>query len=110
MSLTETRYEHIVIDADGVPWIEDANMKVVELVLDQETSGDTPEQLQEQHPYLTFGQIYSALAYYWDHKSELDADIERRLQQVEHLRRESHPSPLVRRLKREGRISGTGGG
>lgn len=48
MALTATRYEQIVIDADGVPWIEDANMKVVELVLDQETSGDTPEQLREQ--------------------------------------------------------------
>lgn len=108
MALTETRYEHIVIDSDGVPWIEDVNMKVVELVLDQETSRDTPEQLQEQHSYLTFGQIYSALAYYWDHKRELDANIERRLQQVEHLRRESPPSLLVGRLKREGRISGKG--
>ena len=83
-------------------------MKVVELVLAQETVGDTAEELQEQHPYLTFGQIYSALAYYWDHKRELDADIERRLQQVEHLQRESPPSPFVERLKREGRISGTG--
>ncbi len=110
MALTETRYEHIVVDADGVPWIENANMKVIELVLDQEMSGDTPEDLQEQHPHLTFGQIYSALAYYWDHKSELDADIDRRLQKVEHLRRESPPSPLVERLKREGRISGKGRG
>lgn len=108
MALTETRYEHIVIDAEGIPWIEDANMKVVELVLDQEASGDTPAQLQEQHPYLTFGQIYSALAYYWDHKSELDADIERRLRQVDHLQRASSPSPFVERLKREGRISGQG--
>ena len=23
-------------------------------------------------PHLTLGQIYSALAYYWDHKEELD--------------------------------------
>lgn len=110
MALTDTRYEHIVIDTDGVAWIEDANMKVVELVLDQETSGDTPEQLQEQHPYLTFGQIYSALAYYWDHKRELDTDIERRLRRVEELQRESPLSPLVERLQREGRISRTGRG
>jgi len=48
MALAETCYEPIVVDADGVPWIEDANMKVIELVLDQETSGDTPEEWQEQ--------------------------------------------------------------
>ena len=49
MTLTEPRYQHIVVDADGVPWIEDANMKVVELLLEQETSGDTPEQLQARY-------------------------------------------------------------
>jgi hypothetical protein len=27
----------------------------------------------EQHPQLTLGQVFSALAYYWDHRSEMDA-------------------------------------
>jgi len=71
------------------------------MALDQQAYGGTPDQLQEQHPYLTFGQIYSAFAYYWDHKAELDADIDRRLQRIEQLRRESQPSPLVERLKQE---------
>lgn len=101
MALAETAYEHIAVDDKGVPWIEDANMKVIELVLDQQAYGGTPDQLQEQHPYLTFGQIDSALAYYWDHKAELDTDIERRLQRVEQLQRESQPSSLVERLRRE---------
>jgi uncharacterized protein (DUF433 family) len=26
-------------------------------------------------PYLNFGQVFSALSYYFDHKSEIDADI-----------------------------------
>jgi uncharacterized protein (DUF433 family) len=106
MTHIETRYEHIVVDEAGVPWIEDANLKVIELVLDQQAYGGTPEQLQEQHPSLTLGQIHSALAYYWDHRAELDADIERRLQQVEQLQQNSPPSPFVERLKREGWLSG----
>ncbi len=110
MTLTETRYEHIVVDDDGVPWIEGANMKVIELALSHEAFGGAPEHLQEQHPYLTFGQIYSALAYYWDHKSELDADIERRLRNVEQIRRDSPPSPFVERWRQEARNSGTGSG
>ena len=40
---------------------------------------------QVQHPYLTLGQIYSALAYYWDHREELDQDIERRLEFVDDM-------------------------
>ena len=48
------------------------------------------------------GQIHSALAYYWDHKEELDLDIERRLELVEQIRRDVGPSQLVERLKAKG--------
>jgi hypothetical protein len=33
--------------------------------------------------------IYSALAYYWDNKEEIDADIERREQYAEQLEQEA---------------------
>jgi len=53
---------------------------------------------------LTLGQIYSALAYYWDHQKELDLDIEKRLANVEQTR-EKMPSPkLIQRLKSKGLI------
>jgi len=39
------------------------------------------------------------LAYYWDRKEELDADMERRFQYVEKLRREAGESPLVKKLR-----------
>ncbi len=50
----------------------------VELVMAQMAYGWGPEELHFQHPYLTMSQIHSAFAYYWEHKEELDADIERR--------------------------------
>jgi hypothetical protein len=37
---------------------------------------------------LTLGQIDSALAYYWDHREELDRGIQRRLERVGELRGE----------------------
>jgi hypothetical protein len=61
-------------------------MKVVELVVEQQAYGWSPEELHLQHPYLTLGQIHSALAYYWDHLAELDRDVQRRLERVEKLR------------------------
>jgi uncharacterized protein (DUF433 family) len=75
--MIETRYQHIVLNEANVPIIEGTTMKVVELVLDSRAYGWSPEELHFQHPYLTLGQIYSALAYYWDHQEELDQDIER---------------------------------
>jgi uncharacterized protein (DUF433 family) len=104
MSLVETRYEHITLDQAGVPVIAGTNMKVVELVLEKNAYGWSPEELYFQHPYLTLGQIYSALAYYWDHRDELDKDIERRLEFVNGIQRLMKPTPLVARLKAKGLI------
>ena len=98
--MTETRYEHIVLNDDRVPMIAGTTMKVVELVLDHLAYGWSPEELRFQHPYLTMGQVYSAMAYYWDHKAELDDDIERGLQAVNELRQTIRPSPLIEELKR----------
>jgi uncharacterized protein (DUF433 family) len=100
--LMDTRYEHITLNENNVPTIAGTTMKVVELVVDQQAYGWSPEELRFQHPYLTLGQIYSALAYYWDHRAELDRDIQRRLERVDGLRSENQPSELVERLKAQG--------
>ena len=44
--------------------IAGTTMKVVELVVEKNAYGWIPEELHFQHPYLSLGQIYSALAYY----------------------------------------------
>jgi len=82
----ETRYEHITLNENHVPSIVGTTTKVAELVVEQQAYGWSPEELHFQHPYLTLGQIHSALAYYWDHREDLDRDIQRRLERVEELR------------------------
>lgn len=103
MSSVKTQYEHIVLE-DNVPIIAGTTMKVIELVVEKMAYGWSPEELHFQHPYLSLGQICSALAYYWDHTSELEQDLERRLQFVEQLRQASRPSPLIAKLKSKGLI------
>jgi len=98
---TMTTYEHVQLDSKGVPVIVGTTMKVVELVMAQMAYGWSPEELHFQHPYLTLGQIHSALAYYWDHKEELDADIERRRQYAEDERRNAGLSPLAGKLHKQ---------
>jgi len=104
MSVVETQYEHVILNGDNVPVIAGTNMKVVELVLGRMAYGWSPQEVHFQHPYLTLGQIYSALTYYWDHQEELDRDIERRLQFVDQVRQAMGPSPLVARLRAKGLI------
>ncbi len=97
--LSETRYDHILLNEDRVPMIAGTTTKVIELVLDHLAYGWSPEELHFQHPHLTMGHIHSALAYYWDHKAELDQDIERRLQSVDRVQQTTKPTPLAERLK-----------
>lgn len=98
----ETRYDHIVLNEVGVPTIAGTDVKVLELVLERTAYGWSPEELHYQHPFLSLGQIYSALAYYYDHQQEIDDDIERRFQRVDQIQREKGPSPLAARLKAKG--------
>lgn len=101
MSTVETKYEHITIDERGVTLISGTNMKVVELVAEKIAYGWSPEELRLQHPYLTLGQIHSALAYYYDNEEKLNKDIEKRLQSVMQYR-PTGKSPLKERLKASG--------
>ncbi|MSP39851.1 MAG: DUF433 domain-containing protein [Deltaproteobacteria bacterium] len=97
--LSETGYEHIILTDAQIPMIAGTNMKVVELVLNHLAHGWSPEELHFQHPTLSMGQIHSALAYYWDHKTELDPDIERRRSMVDDIQQTLPESPLAERLK-----------
>ena len=98
----ETRYEHIVLSQDQVACIAGTNTKVVELIVEIRAYGWSPEELHFQHPYLSLGQIHSALAYYWDHQDAIDRDLERRLQHVDHMQQTAAPTRLEERLKAKG--------
>lgn len=99
MPIVETGYEHIILDEKKVPIIAGTRMKVIELILDKIAYGWSPEELQYQHPHLTLGQIYSALAYYSDHQEKFDQEIKTQLKQLDQMKKEAKPSPLIVRLK-----------
>ncbi len=95
----QTKYKHIDINQKGQPIIAGTKLKVLELVLDHKAYGWSPEELKFQHPYLTLGQIYSALAYYWDHWEEMDETISQQLQRIDKLTQQARPTPLDERLQ-----------
>lgn len=40
-----------------------------------EREGKSPDEIVAEHPQLTLADVYAALAYYYDHRDEIDADI-----------------------------------
>jgi uncharacterized protein (DUF433 family) len=94
-----------VLDDRGRGWIDETNVKVIEVVLDRFALGLSPEEIYEAYPGLfTMAQIHAALSYYYDHKAEYDAEIERQTQEFERLRAASLDSPGRQKLRALGKI------
>jgi uncharacterized protein (DUF433 family) len=77
-------------------------MKVAQLAAEVMAYGWSPEELHFQHPHLSMGEIHAALAYYWDHRDDVEHQIEADMNYEEQLRDSSAPSCLVTRLKAKG--------
>ena len=104
MATVQTPYPHIVLNDAQQPSIAGTTMKVVELITAQLAYGWSPEELAFQFPHLTLGQIHSALAYYWDHRDEIEQRIAEDERMWEEGRREQ--SLLQERIAaRESRAS-----
>ena len=90
---------HIVRDKNGVAWVDDTHVKVIEIVLDHLAYGWSAEAIHEQFPHLTLAQIHSALGFFYDHEEELEGEILARDREVNAWRSELGESPLQRRLR-----------
>jgi len=97
--MTTAAMTHIELDEKGIAWIAGANVKVIEIVEDKLAHGFSPEEMALQYPHLSAAQIYAALSYYYDHKTEFDSQIERDRQEVEALRAAAGESPGRKKLR-----------
>jgi uncharacterized protein (DUF433 family) len=82
---------HIRLDDQGRPWVDDTNVKVIEVVLDHLAYGWNAETIQENHPHLSLAQVYAALAWYYDHQIEMDAELGRQDERIRALRATAMP-------------------
>lgn len=104
MTTTTAPITHIVLDEKGVARIAGSRSRVIDIVLDVQGRGMKPEEIPEAYPHLSLSQVYAALSYYHDHKAELDATINRQLEEVEELRKQAGESPVARRLREMGKL------
>jgi uncharacterized protein (DUF433 family) len=99
-----TEISHIRRDAQERAWIDDSNVKVIEVVLDYLASGSTPEEIHVQYPHLSLAQIHAALAFYYDNREEFDAEISRGLEKADAAWAANQNSPLRQRLRALGKL------
>jgi uncharacterized protein (DUF433 family) len=93
--------EHIVSTPDtcgGKPRIAGSRIQVKHVALMHQRQGMSPEQIVSEFPHLTLAGVYAALAYYHDHREEINAEIAADRAWYEE-QRENRPSRLQDALK-----------
>ena|SRR2546428_11304823 len=89
----------IELDESGVAWISGAKVKVIEVATDKLAHGSSPEEMHFQYPHLSLAQIHAALAYYYEHQDEFDAEIVRQANWAAEMAERAKDSPLQKRLR-----------
>src|SRR2546426_662939 len=103
--MTVATQTHIRLDERGVAWIDDTNIKVMEVAMEKLAHGESAEEIFEQHAgYLSLAQIHAALSWYYDHKAEMDTEMQRQDEEFDRLRAASLDSPGRQKLRAMGKI------
>ena len=55
--------------------IDGHRIRVQDVAIEYEWQGLSPEEICHEHPGLTLAQVHAALAYYYDHRDEVLAEI-----------------------------------
>ncbi len=94
-----TNSQHIEVTpgiCGGKPRISGHRIKVQHIAIWHERLGMTVDEIVAEYPELTHAEVYAALAYYWDHRDQVDADIRADEEFVAALEKASPPSLLER--------------
>ncbi len=86
---------HVAVDERGTAFISGTSIRVTNIVIDTYTWHLSPTQILDNYPCLSLAEVHSALAYYHDHKAEIDRDLEGADQEYRQDRL-SAPNPLSR--------------
>ena len=74
-------------------------IRVAQIAMDHLAYGWSVEEMCRQHPHLTPAEAHAAMAYYWDHKQEIDDEIRREWTAADQEASKTVPPPVVLRLR-----------
>jgi uncharacterized protein (DUF433 family) len=93
--------EYITIDpavCGGKPCIAGSRVRVQDIFVLHELQGQSVDEIVEGYPQLSPAKVYAALAYYWDHKEEIDQQMLATQELVDRLKLAQGTSALQRKL------------
>lgn len=84
----------------GRPRIDGHRITVEDVAIWHERMGMSPDEIVTAYPTLDLSKVYAALAYYWENRERIDADIVEGERYVAEMRAKLGPGPLEEGLKR----------
>jgi hypothetical protein len=84
--MSGTGYPHIMRDERGTLLIEDTMLNGLSLIAEHVYWDMDAGALAEGHPPLTLGQAHSLLAYYYDHRAQIDVEMAEHQRDADTLR------------------------
>ena len=102
---TVSAYPHIVKEL-GVPARLESHprTRVSMIAMDYIARGLTPEEIVAHYPYLTVAEVHGAMTYYHDHRTEVDAEIQAELRELNETPNRNSESPIWQKLRTKGLI------
>jgi uncharacterized protein (DUF433 family) len=79
-------------------YVGETRVRVQDISALAEFQGLTPDQIVQQIPHLTLGQVHAALSYYFDHREQIIQELREDEQLVRLARARVGPGPLETRL------------
>lgn len=72
---------------DGSPVIEGTRTRVIDIAIEYEALGHSPDEIVDNHPYLNLPQVHDALSYYYENRDELDRKIKQDQELISQLKK-----------------------
>jgi uncharacterized protein (DUF433 family) len=98
--MSAIKTEHIVSRPEvcgGKPCIADTRIRVQDIYVWHEVQGQSADEIASRFAHITLADVYAALAYYWDHRGEIQRQMDEETAFVERMKRK-HPSPVKEKL------------
>ena len=83
----------------GRPRIDGHRIQVEDVAIWHERMGMSPDEIVTEYPSITLAEVYAALAYYYENRERIDADIEAAKRYAEEMRAKAGPSRLHEALR-----------
>jgi hypothetical protein len=101
MTAYELTYPHIEKLADSPARLQShPRIRVAQIVMDYLAYGWSVEEMCRQHTYLTPAEAHAAMGYYFDHRQEIEEEIQSEWQQAKNA--QAQHSPFYLRMKAQG--------